>query len=80
MKIKDAIVKRFEQLCAEKEIKYTQLATNAGVTPSTIYSMRDPKRRDVSINTVKKLCDGLTISIIDFFDDDLFRNITQEIE
>lgn len=80
MKIKDAIVERFEQLCAEQNIKYTTLATKAGVTPSTIYSMRNPKRRDISLITVKKLCDGLGVSIADFFDDDMFRHIPQEIE
>jgi len=80
VKIKDAIVERFERLCAQNNKKYTTLATDAGVTPSTVYSMRNPKRRDISVTTVKKLCDGLGISIAEFFDDDLFRDIPQEIE
>jgi len=78
--IKDAIAERFKQLCAERGMSYTQLARLAGVTPSTVYSMLQPERRDVSAVTVKKLCDGLDLSIIDFFDCDLFRNIPPEIE
>ena len=78
--IKDAIVERFKQLCAERGISYTQLARLAGITPSTVYSMLQPERRDVSAVTVKKLCDGLGLSIIDFYDSDLFRNLLLEIE
>ena len=78
--IKDAIAERFRQLCGEREISFTQLARLAGVTPSTVYSMLQPERRDVSVVTIKKLCDGLEINIIDFFDCDLFRNLMPEVE
>ena len=78
--IKDAITARFKQLCAEGDITYTELARLAGVTPSTVYSMLKPERRDISAVTIKKLCDGLEICITDFFDCDLFRNLPPEIE
>ena len=78
--IKDAITERFRQLCAERDISYTELARLAGVTPSTVYSMLQPERKDVSAVTVKKLCDGLELCIIDFFNCDLFRNLPPEIE
>lgn len=78
--IKDAIVERFRQLCGERNISYTELARLAGVTPSTVYSMLQPERRDISIVTVKKLCDGLDLSIIDFFDNEIFRSLLPEIE
>lgn len=80
VKVKDAIVERFQQLCAERGISYTELARLAGVTPSTVYSMLQPERRDISAVTIKKLCDGLDISIADFFDNDIFRNLPPEIE
>ena len=79
MGIKNAVVMRFRQLCEEKNIKLNELAVRSGVTPSTVYSMFDEKRRDVSVVTVKKLCDGLEISISDFFDSDIFRSLEQEI-
>ena len=80
MRIKEAIVKRFQQLCRERSIKYNELATLSGVTPSTVYSMMDSHRKDVSVITVKKLCDGLEISIPDFFNDPLFDYLEQEIQ
>ena len=78
--MKEAIVKRFQQLCQERSIKYNELATLSGVTPSTVYSMMDSRRKDVSVVTVKKLCDGIGISISDFFNDPLFISLEQEIQ
>ena len=79
MLVKDAIVLRFEELCRERKITYNELATRAGVTPSTVYSMMDRHRRDLSVITVKKLCDGLEISLGDFFSHPLFDALDQEI-
>ncbi|MFI3201134.1 MAG: helix-turn-helix transcriptional regulator [Eubacteriales bacterium] len=79
MQIKQAIVSKFKNLCDERGIALNQLATLSGVTPSTVYSMVDDSRKDLSVITVKKLCDGLEISIDQFFDDDIFRNLDQEI-
>ena len=80
MRIKEAIVKRFQQLCRERNIKYNELDTMSGVTPSTVYSMMDESRKDISVLTVKKLCDGLDISIPAFYDDPLFEGLEQEIQ
>lgn len=80
MRIKEAIVKRFQQLCRERNIKYNELATMSGVTPSTVYSMMDENRKDISVITVKKLCDGLDISIPEFYNDPLFEHLEQEIQ
>jgi DNA-binding Xre family transcriptional regulator len=80
MKVKDMVAKRFEQLCNDRKIKLNELANISGVTPSTVYSMMDENRRDISINTIKKLCDGLEISLREFFDDDIFDDIEQEIK
>ncbi len=79
MRVKEAIVLRFQQLCRERKIKYNELATLAGVTPSTVYSMMSESRKDLSIITVKKLCDGLEISLSDFFEDPIFHRLEQEI-
>ncbi len=80
MGIKDAIVLRIKELCEQKKIKYNTLATNSGVTPSTVYSLLDERRKDIGVLVLKKLCDGLDISITDFFDSDTFRNLEQEIK
>lgn len=79
MNIKNAVVLRFQDICNERNIKYNQLATLSGVTPSTVYSMMDNKRNDISITTIKKLCDGLDITINDFFNNTIFESLEQEI-
>ena len=80
MTVKDAVVHRFPQLCAEKGIKTNELATRSGMTPSTVYSMMDSRRRDLSIITVKKLCDGLDITLGEFFSTPEFDALEQEIK
>jgi len=78
--IKDAVVARFRQLCEGRGISYTELSRLAGVTPSTVYSMLGSERKDVGISTIKKLCDGLELDLLEFFDCDLFHNLPPEIE
>ena len=80
MRMKEAVVARFQQLCRERGIRYNQLANLSGVTPSTVYSMMDPSRKDVSVVTVKKLCDGLDLSVAEIFSDPLFEQLEQEIQ
>lgn len=79
MAVKDMVVQRFRTLCQERGIKSNELAALSGVTPSTVYSMMDERRRDVSIVTVKKLCDGLEITLGQFFSTPEFDGLEQEI-
>lgn len=79
MRAKEAVVQRFRALCTANGITSNELATRSGVTPSTVYSMMDPQRQDISILTIKKLCDGLDISLTEFFSDPLFQSLEQEI-
>ena len=80
MSVKDAVVVRFKEICNERNIKINELAVLSGVTPSTAYSMMDSSRRDVSIVTIKKFCDGLDMSLGDFFDSETFNALEQEIK
>lgn len=80
MKIKKAITKRFQQICKQRHITYNTLANLSGVTPSTVYSMMDDRRKDLSVITVKKLCDGLDMTMGEFFDTPEFDSLDQEIE
>ena len=80
MELKEAIAARFSQLCAQRNITANELANRSGVTPSTVYSMLDPKRHDISVRTVKKLCDGLELSLGEFFCAPIFDNLEQEIK
>ena len=79
MSVKDAVVNRFLGICNERNIKINELANLSGVTPSTAYSMIDEKIRDVSIITIKKFCDGLGITLGEFFSTPEFDNLEQEL-
>ena len=80
MSVKDMVAARFKQLCQERNIKINELAYRSGITPSTAYSMIDPSRRDVSIVTIKKFCDGLDVTLGEFFSTEEFDRLEQEIE
>ena len=80
MNVKDVVANRFLELCNERNIKINELANISGVTPSTAYSMLDTNRRDISILTIKKFCDGLEITLGEFFSTPEFDNLEQEIK
>ena len=80
LQIKEAIVLRMKNICRDMNITYNELAVRAGVTPSTVYSMMDSRRKDLSVITLKKLCDGLDMTITEFFNDDIFKTLEQEIK
>ena len=80
MSVKDAVVSRFREICEQRGIKPNELANLSGVTPSTVYSMMDSDRRDLSIITIKKLCDGLGITLGDFFSTKDFDLLEQELK
>ena len=80
MNVKQATVSRFQEIMAQRSIRPNELANLSGVTPSTVYSMLDERRKELSINTIKKLCDGLEITLGEFFGTELFDNLDQEIK
>lgn len=80
MNVKEAIVARFQQIMKERGIKTNELANISGVTPSSVYSMLDPRRKEVSVNLVKKLCDGLDMTLGEFFSAAVFDKLEQEIQ
>ncbi len=80
MTIYSAVVKRIYNLCNERDITPNALSYLSGVSQSTIKSILNGESRNPGIVTLKKLCDGLDISIIEFFDTDDFYNLEQEIK
>ena len=80
MNITDAVKKRFDELCFQKDMNYCQLANISGVPYTTVKSIFYNQSKNPGIATIKKLCDGLEISITEFFDTEYFRNLEQEIE
>lgn len=80
MPVKDAVVKRFREICEERGMRWNELAVRSGVTPSSVYSMVDERRRELSINLIKKLCDGLDMTLGEFFSTAMFDELEQEIK
>ncbi|HCQ74046.1 MAG TPA: XRE family transcriptional regulator [Clostridiales bacterium] len=80
MSVKDAVAQRIKGLCEQKGITPNSLANISGVTPSTVYSLLDPSRREISVSTVKKLCDGLDMTLGEFFSAPEFDELEQEIK
>ena len=80
MNTKNAVADRIIELCNQKNIAINALANISGISPSTLYSVLNEKSQNPGIVTIKKLCDGLDISLRDFFDADIFDDIEQEIK
>lgn len=79
MTVKEAVVARFVEILKERNMRANELANLSGITPSTVYSMFDGRRKEITINVIKKLCDGLDITLGEFFAEKIFDELEQEI-
>jgi transcriptional regulator with XRE-family HTH domain len=79
MDIKDAVALRIRELCHAQGITINALAYNAGISPSTLFSMLNDKSKNPGVVTIQKVCDGLNISIAEFFRSPLFDDLEQVI-
>ena len=80
MTIAQATKQRIAELCYERKITYCKLATISGIPYTTIKSIIYNQSKNPGITTIKKICDGLDISVRSFFDCDLFDGLEQEIK
>jgi transcriptional regulator with XRE-family HTH domain len=80
MNISQAVIKRIEELCRERSLTINALSNISGVTQSTVNDIISGTTYNAGIVTIKKLCDGLGISVRDFFDSDLFVSLEQEVK
>ena len=80
MNAKEAVARRIQILCSERGLAINALANVRGVAPSTIYSMLNAKSQNPGIISIQKICDGLEISVREFFDDPLFDNLEPVIK
>ena len=80
MTVGNAVKERILELCRDRGITINKLGTISGVTQSTINNIISGRNNSAMISTIKKLCDGLGITILDFFNCDSFTGLEQEIE
>ena len=80
MDIGEAVKERILALCREKNLSVNKLSNMSGVTQSTVNNIVSGRNRSATISTIKKLCDGMGITIEEFFNSELFRGLEQEIK
>jgi len=80
MNTREAVRERILELCQQREISINRLATISGVTQSTVNNIINTGSNNPTVATVKKLCDGLDITLGAFFSAPVFDRLEQEIQ
>ncbi len=80
MTAKEAVAMRILELCQQRSLAVNGLANLCGIPPSTIYSMLNHKSQNPGVVSLQKICDGLNISLREFFNSSLFENLEPEIQ
>ncbi len=80
LNIGEAVKERILELCREQNVSINKLSNMSGVTQSTVNNIVSGRNHSTTISTIKKLCDGLGITIEDFFHSELFRHLEQELK
>ena len=80
MTVGEAVRQRIIQLCQERNISINKLSGISGVTQSTVNNIVSGRNNSATVSTVKKLCDGLEITITEFFSTEYFEKLEQEIK
>lgn len=80
MTLSETIADRIINLCSERGITLNKLATICGVTQSTLNNFICGNSKKPTVSTIKKVCDGLGMSLSEFFDTPEFKQLEQEVE
>jgi len=80
MDVSEAVKKRILELCQQQNLSINKLSSISGVTQSTVNNIVSGRNRSTTVSTIQKLCDGLGITIEEFFHSELFRNLEQELK
>ena len=79
MRSKRALQIRILDLCYDHDLSLNALSARCGITQSTLNNIVNGRNNSITIQTVLRICRGLGMELQEFFDDDLFRDIEQEI-
>lgn len=79
MGLGEAITNRILDLCKDRDISINKLCTISGVTQSTVNNIISGRNGSTTVSTIKKLCDGLEITLGEFFSTEDFDRLDQEI-
>lgn len=78
MKLTKAVSEKINKILIEKDITVNKLASISCLTQSTVDSLVNGKSKNPKILTIVRICDGLGITLTEFFNDELFKNIDRE--
>lgn len=79
MNTQQAIAHRIRQLCRQRGITPNGLSNLSAVPQATVKSILNGESKNPGTVTIKKLCDGLEISLGEFFSTKEFDDLEQEI-
>lgn len=74
-----AIKNRILQLCEEQHLTINRLANMSAIPPSSLKNILYGKSQSPKVITIKLLCDGLNITLGEFFSTPEFNSLEQEI-
>lgn len=80
MTIGEACRIRIDELCKERGITLNKLAIVSGITQSTLNNIMSGRNKSTTVSTIKKICDGIEITVLDFFSSEIFKDLEQEIK
>ena len=78
MKIREAISKKLNKICIERNISVNKLASISLLTQSTVEHLVNGDSKNPKLLTIIRICDGLDMTLHEFFSDDLFKNLDRE--
>ncbi len=78
MNTRQNVANRLMKLCDERRLALNALANLSAVPPSTLKSIINGDSKNPGIVTIKLLCEGLGITLYEFFDDASFKTDEQE--
>lgn len=80
MRLKTAVHRRIKELCAERDLSLCGLARKTGISHRTLSNILGQRNHSMTLHTLQRICEGCDITVHEFFDSDLFRDLEQEIE
>lgn len=79
MTTRECVANRILQLCQERNMAVNALARSAGMPPSTIKNILNGSSKNPGVSTIKMICDGFGITLMEFFSTENFQYLEQEI-
>ena len=77
MNVNEAIIKRIEEICKEKNINVCEATLNGGKSPSAIYDLIKGRTKCSKVSTIKAFCQGAGMTLAEFFDKDYFNDFEE---